>query len=130
MLKEARLTPLLLDLFRRAEDFELTADLRKSLNIALARIGGRAVFEGLTEILKARKFFGPLYDKQILSDALKIMTAAGDRDALDMLRKDVKFKDSDLQQQLTQTIEAIDRRLGAGIPPQAQPNQTAGGFQP
>ncbi len=126
-LKEARMTPLLLDLFRRAEDFDLTADLRKSLNVALARIGGKSVFEGLVEILKARKFFGPLYDKQTLSDALKIMTATGDRDALEMLRGNMKFKDSDLQQQLAQTIEAIDRRLATGAQTQAQPT---GGAQP
>jgi len=123
MRKEARITPLLLDLFRRAEDFELTPDLRKSLNIALARIGGKPVLESLIEVLKARKFFGPLYDKQTLLDAMKILGVAGDRDALNALRGSVKFKESELQQQLQSTCETLDRRFSAPAP-------ATGGIQP
>jgi len=109
--KEFRLIPILLDLFRQAEDFELTPDLRKALNISLARIGGKAVHEALIDILKARKLFGPAFDHRTLSDALKIIAASGDRDALNHLRADVKFRDSDLQQQLLQTLERMERRL-------------------
>ncbi len=114
-LKESRLTPILLDLFRRADDFELTPELRKSLNIALARIGGKAVSDGLIEVLKARKLFRPQYDRQTLVDALKILAASADQETADELRSGIRFRDSDLQEAVAQTASHIERRLAESV---------------
>lgn len=115
-LRETRSSVLLLDLFRKADEFELTADFRKTLNIALARIGGRPINDGLIDVLKAPKLFGPLHDKVTLSDALKILSVTAGPESLARLRSEVTLRDSTLAQQLEGVISHIEHRLSGTSP--------------